>query len=109
MSGRFLSRWNCIERLEGRQLLSAANAIPAIAQTNLVSDGAVSAAHTDSNLVKAWGLAISKVGNVWVANNGTGTWTVYDQAGNSQTVTVTITGRTTAASFPTGTVFRIRK
>jgi uncharacterized protein (TIGR03118 family) len=105
MSGRFLSRWNCIERLEGRQLLSAANAVPVIAQTDLVSNGAVPAAHTDANLVNAWGMAISNVGNVWVANNGTGTSTVYDQAGNSQNLVVTIPGTGTAAAFPTGTVF----
>src|SRR3954465_7709623 len=103
MSGRFLSRWNCIERLEGRQLLSAANAVPVIAQTDLVSNGAVPAAHTDANLVNAWGMAISNVGNVWVANNGTGTSTVYDQAGNSQNLVVTIPGTGTAAAFPTGT------
>jgi len=105
MAGRFLSRWNCIERLEGRQLLSgSANAVPAVSQTNLVSDGAVAAAHTDAQLINAWGLAISNTGNVWVANNGSGTSTVYDQAGNSQNLVVSIPGPT-AAAFPTGAVF----
>jgi hypothetical protein len=51
-------------------------------QTNLVSDGSVAAANTDSNLVNPWGLAASPTGPFWVADNGTGVTTLYDGAGN---------------------------
>ncbi|MDB5299952.1 MAG: hypothetical protein JWO87_1615 [Phycisphaerales bacterium] len=69
------------ERLESRRLMAVT--IPTITQTNLVSDNTVlvPAARADANLVNPWGLAITSTGNVWVANNGTGTSTVYDQAG----------------------------
>jgi uncharacterized protein (TIGR03118 family) len=67
------------ETLERRQLFSAA--VLAYTQTNLVSDGAVSAAHTDANLVNAWGLALNKFGQFWVGDNGTGLSTVYDDTG----------------------------
>lgn len=40
-------------------------------QHNLVSNGAVPAGHTDTNLVNAWGIAFNPNGSVWVANNGT--------------------------------------
>lgn len=50
-------------------------------QHNLVSDGAVSADHVDPNLVNAWGIVFNPNGPVWIANNGTGTSTLYDGAG----------------------------
>ena len=77
------------EPLEARQLFAAAGA-PAFTQTNLVSDGAVAAQHTDANLVNAWGLAFTKAGVVWVGDNGTGVSTVYDVAGNVAGPVVTI-------------------
>ncbi len=53
--------------------------------TNLVSDGAVSAASTDPNLVNPWGIAFNGGGPplapAWVANNGTNTSTLYDGNG----------------------------
>jgi uncharacterized protein (TIGR03118 family) len=69
------------EPLEPRRLLSGST-VPAFARTDLVSDGAVPAAHIDANLVNAWGLAFNKFGVVWVGDNGTGVSTVYDTAGN---------------------------
>ncbi|HWE94989.1 MAG TPA: TIGR03118 family protein [Tepidisphaeraceae bacterium] len=98
------------ERLENRRLMAAT--IPTIVQTNLVSDNTtiIPAAHADANLKNSWGLAITSTGNVWVADNGTGTSTVYDQTGaavlsGSAPLVVTIpppAGGLT--STPTGTV-----
>jgi uncharacterized protein (TIGR03118 family) len=80
-------------------------------QTNLVSDGFVTAANTDTNLVNPWGIAASATGPFWIADNGTGLTTFYDGAGTPKTVlgqsSITIAappGQTTAAS-PTGEVF----
>src|SRR5437762_3982461 len=57
------------------------------AQTNLVSDGAVSAKHTDDNLENPWGVTFGAgqfaESPFWVANNGTGTSTAYDGNGNT--------------------------
>src|SRR5215831_19059233 len=59
-------------------------------ETNLVSDGFLPAAHTDSNLVNAWGLALNPFAVAWVANNGTGTSTLYDGNGVAASLIVTI-------------------
>jgi len=48
---------------------------------NLVSDGAVSANHTDGHLKNPWGIAFNPFGYVWVANNHDGTSTLYDGDG----------------------------
>src|SRR5689334_14172107 len=79
-----------VEPLERRQLFAAAAGLPAFAETDLVSDGAVPAQHTDPNLVNAWGLAFNKSGVVWVGDNGTGLTTVYDTSGNVAGPVVTI-------------------
>ena len=52
--------------------------------TNLVSDGTIPAAHTDANLVNAWGLTATGSSPWWVANNGTGTSTLYNGDGVAQ-------------------------
>src|SRR3954465_11587242 len=82
------NRQPLFEALERRQLMSAA--APAFVQTNLVSDGAVAATHTDPNLVNPWGIAVTRFGTTWVSDEGTGTSTVYDQAGTPGTPVVTI-------------------
>ena len=56
----------------------------------LVSDGSVPADHLDANLVNAWGIALNPTGPAWVANNGTGTSTLYDGAGHALALVVTI-------------------
>jgi len=66
--------------------------------TSLVSDTA-SAAHTDKNLVNAWGVAFNPTGYVWVANNGTSTSTLYDGNGVAQSLIVA------TPDSPTGIVF----
>ena len=52
--------------------------------TNLVSDGTIPAAHTDANLVNAWGLTATSSSPWWVANNATGTSTLYNGNGVAQ-------------------------
>ncbi len=50
--------------------------------SNIISDGAVAADHVDPNFVNPWGLAAPKITDFWDSNNGTGTSTVFDNAGN---------------------------
>jgi uncharacterized protein (TIGR03118 family) len=76
-------------------------------QTNLVSDIANLAAFTDPNLKNPWGIASSATSPFWVSNNGTGTSTLYNGAGQPQTLVVTIPPSPggTPSSKPTGQVF----
>ena len=76
-------------------------------QTNLVSDTEGSAPVTDTNLKNAWGLSRSSGSPWWVANNGTGTSTLYNGAGAIQPLVVSIPppNGVTASATPTGTVF----
>ena len=53
-------------------------------QTNLVSDIPGMAATTDPNLVNPWGIAFGQNSGIWVANNHSGTATVYDLRVTSQ-------------------------
>jgi uncharacterized protein (TIGR03118 family) len=51
-------------------------------QTNLVSNGAVPAAHTDANLVNPWGISfIPGASPFWVSDNNAGVATLYDGTG----------------------------
>ena len=74
--------------------------------TALVSDVSTFNAKTiDANLVNPWGIVFGATGNLWVANNGTGTSTVYDAAGNKQNLTVNIPSPTSATGGkPTGVI-----
>lgn len=90
--------------------LSAAPAqaagLNAYTRTDLVSDGSVPAAHLDTHLVNAWGLAFNPTGYSWVANNGTGSSTLYDGAGNPQSLVVAVPAASGAgAGNPTGIVY----
>lgn len=71
----------------------------------VVSDGAVSAPHTDPNLKNAWGVAFNPKGFVWVADNGTNLATLYDGNGVPQSLVVTIPAGTNGNAAPTGIVF----
>jgi uncharacterized protein (TIGR03118 family) len=74
--------------------------------TNLTSDGAVKAAFTDPNLKNPWGMSYSPTGPFWVSDNATGLTTLYNGAGQPQTLVVTIPpvgGGTTGT--PTGQVY----
>jgi len=73
-------------------------------QTNLVSDQPGVALITDPNLVNPWGISMTATSPFWVANNGTGTATLYagDVKGSpfvKNSLVVTIPGL-----LPTGTV-----
>ena len=72
---------------------------------NLVSDGTITAAHTDAKLVNAWGLAFNPTGFVWVANNGSNSSTLYDGNGVLQTLVVSIPAGSGGAASPTGIVY----
>jgi uncharacterized protein (TIGR03118 family) len=79
---------------------------PAYLQTNLVSDLPGMAAHTDSNLVNPWGIAIGGNSPFWIADNHTGRSTLYDGSGTplSRVVTVPPAAGETEGS-PTGIVY----
>ncbi len=82
-------------------------------QTNLVSDVAGAAAVKDLSLANPWGLSRSASGPWWVANNGTGTSTLYTGAGQiipingNGIVTIPPPKNSPAGTIatPTGTVF----
>jgi uncharacterized protein (TIGR03118 family) len=72
----------------------------------LVSDGSVPADFTDHNLKNPWGIAFNPFGFDWVANNHTGTSTLYDGKGNANALVVSIPGvNGEEAGEPTGIVF----
>jgi uncharacterized protein (TIGR03118 family) len=87
---------------------------PRFTQINQVSNQPDVANVTDPNLVNSWGLAFSPTGPLWVANNGTGTATVYSGGVGGAPVskvnlTVTIPGGDpTGAAFNDTNGFRIR-
>jgi uncharacterized protein (TIGR03118 family) len=96
-----------LEAIEDRCLLSTA-----IVQTNLVSDDTqfTPAQVQDPNLVNPWGLAASASGEWWVANEGTGTGTLYNASTSPVTVdslvvSVPPSSTGSAPGSPTGTVY----
>jgi uncharacterized protein (TIGR03118 family) len=89
--GRFL--WvAALFTLAGVGLLATAGSAPGgtavghetYTVTNLVSDGAIPAAHTDPNLVNAWGLTALPTSPWWVADNGADVTTLYNGDGVPQ-------------------------
>jgi uncharacterized protein (TIGR03118 family) len=95
-----------IESLERRMLFTKA---PVFAATNLVSNDTtiLPASRQDANLVNAWGLAAGPGTEWWIANNRTGTSTLYDGNGTPDTLTVTVPSTTgsSVAGAPTGVVY----
>ena len=93
-----------LESLEQRCLLSA-NYV----QTNLVSDVQGMASTTDANLVNPWGLVAPPGGPFWVANNKTGTSTLYTGQGvpfpPGNPLIVNVPGPSSTNDAPTGIVF----
>jgi uncharacterized protein (TIGR03118 family) len=88
--------------MEDRCLLSTA-----IVQTNLVSDDTqfTQAQVQDPNLVNPWGLAASPTGEWWVANQGTGTSTLYTTSHPQVQVLPLVVNVPPAQGAPTGEVF----
>ena len=74
---------------------------------NLVSDGTIPAAHTDPHLVNSWGIARSAGSPWWVANADSSTSTLYDGAGNPQSLVVQVPGNPTGIVFNGGANFVI--
>src|SRR5687767_555343 len=72
-----------LEALECRRLFASV-----IVQTNLVSDdtSVTPAQVQDPNLVNPWGLAAGPTSNWWIANQGTGTSTLYNTSAPQVTV-----------------------
>jgi uncharacterized protein (TIGR03118 family) len=97
----------------GLSLLAVVTEAQHYTQTNLVSDQTGVAAVTDPNLVNPWGLSRSSTSPWWVANNNSGTSTLYTGAG--AIIPINGTGIVTippplgspagTVSTPTGTVF----
>lgn len=82
------------------------------ARTDLVSNQSGETAVTDPNLVNPWGITAGPDNELWVANNGTGTATLYDLNGVPQPegnpLVVTIpppVGSSDAFGRPTGIVY----
>ena len=81
------------------------NAPSAFSMSSLVSDGAVTAATTDTNLVNPWGIVFAPGAPVWIANNATDTSTLYDGTGNKAALTVSLPAGLNGSADPTGIVF----
>src|SRR5439155_24707651 len=91
------------ESLESRRLCAGIPDGNVFVQTNLVSDGAVTAAHTDVDLKNPWGVSYLPSGPFWISDNGTSKTTVYDNNG-IKALSVNIPGGGGQASAPTGQV-----
>lgn len=76
------------------------------AQSNLTSDLATVAAHTDTQLINPWAIAFFPGAPFWVADNNSGVSTLYDATGKKQSLVVTIPKPSdmTGPATPTGMV-----
>lgn len=74
-------------------------------QINLVSDVSGLAATTDPNLKNPWGEANSATSPFWIANQASGTATLYNGAGVPTALVVNIPPGTSPPTGPTGQVF----
>jgi uncharacterized protein (TIGR03118 family) len=82
----------------------SAKLVVGFTEVDLVSDRA-GAVTMDPNLTNPWGIAFNPAGAAWVANNHSGTSTVYDAAGALK-LTVTMPEATAGSAAPlTGQVF----
>ena len=85
----------------------------AFVQTNLVSDGFISAPTIDPNLINPWGIARSATSPFWVSDNGMGVTTVYTGAGTLvkvggfDAIAIAAPSGQTSPASPTGDVFNI--
>ena len=74
-------------------------------QTFLASQGYAPAVTEDPDLINPWGLSFGPGGPFWISNQGAGNTTLYNGLGAKVPLTVTILGRETGPSGPTGQVF----
>lgn len=86
-------------------LSTGVSAAPGYLVTNLVSDQPGIAPIQDANLVNSWGIAMTATSPFWVANNGTGTATIYsgDVNGSAFTKSSLVVSMPNSAAI-TGTV-----
>jgi uncharacterized protein (TIGR03118 family) len=79
-------------------------------QTNLVSNIGGVATTTDPQLLNPWGISFLSGQDFWIANNNSGTSTLYDATGNKNALIVNLPGAThnpngnCSPGCPTGTV-----
>src|SRR5689334_15231346 len=81
---------------------------PSFKETDLIADAAGhGSAQVDAHLVNPWGVAINPTnGAIWVANNHTGTSTIYQPDGTIVSLVVDIPTATAATGGePTGVVY----
>jgi uncharacterized protein (TIGR03118 family) len=74
-------------------------------EVDLVSDVPGRAQLTDPLVVNPWGLALSPTSPLWVANNGTGTATLYRGASGPTPITKVALEVAVSGGAPTGQVF----
>jgi uncharacterized protein (TIGR03118 family) len=74
---------------------------------SLVADREQRAAHVDSQLVNAWGLAASPSGPWWTSNEASATSTLYSGVGRKQLLTVSVSGGPTGVAWHPGNGFRV--
>jgi uncharacterized protein (TIGR03118 family) len=77
-------------------------------QTNLVSDTAGTAAHTDPFLLNPWGVAFQPGQSFWIADNNRGSVKVFDSSGKPDipsVVGIPAVSGSALPSAPTGIVF----
>lgn len=87
-------------------MLTTSAALAQYKLTNLVSNQAGQAAHTDPLLVNAWGLTYGPGSPFWISDNGSGWSTLYTATGVKEGLEVTVppaNGKGTGS--PTGIVF----
>jgi uncharacterized protein (TIGR03118 family) len=71
----------------------------------LTADQSGVAPNTDPNLINPWGISFTSTGPFWVANNNSGTSTIYDSNGVPNALVVTIPSASgSGQGTPTGTV-----
>jgi uncharacterized protein (TIGR03118 family) len=85
-----------------------AGVISFFSESDLISNGAIAADHIDPLFVTPWGLAVPGPANLWDANTGTGSSTVFSSVGNVSTalpdVNIPAPPGATGLSTPTGVV-----
>jgi uncharacterized protein (TIGR03118 family) len=79
-------------------IVQAQNRLTRYQTENLASDS------SDENLINPWGLAFNPNGPAWIANNGTGTASIYDGTGTAPSSLPSVTLPESAGN-PTGIVF----
>lgn len=87
--------------------LAAADSIDSYIQTNLVSDLPGIAANQDQNLVNPWGIVAGPTTPFWISDNHSGLASLYNGAGITQSLVVTIPppAGSPPPAAPTGVVF----